>query len=313
MIDNKRIEPDLSTSLGSLKLDNPVMTASGTCGFGEELAEHYSLAELGGVIVKGITVDSRRGNPSPRIAETPAGLLNSIGLENPGLDAFIESELPNLGQAGTLVLANISGHSIEDFKILAGGLSGFSELAGLEVNVSCPNIAGGGLAFGTDPELVYEVTTAVKREYPGFVMVKLTPNVTDIIPIARAAAAAGADALAVANTLPGMKIDIDKRQPVLAAGTGGLSGPALKPVALRLVYQIAEEDILPILGLGGIMCGEDAVEYLLAGAQAVAVGTATLLDPEAPLKIKNGIHDYLIKNDHVTLQEIIGKAQRRKL
>ena len=301
----------LKTSLGPLKLESPVMTASGTCGFGRELADFYELKELGGLIVKGITVDPRDGNPTPRIAETAAGLINSIGLENPGIDGFIKEELPFLKTVNTKVLVNISGHSLNDFKKLAAVLAENEGIDGIEVNVSCPNIKGGGLAFGTDPELVFKITDLVRKEYNGFVMVKLTPNVRDIIPVAKSAAEGGADALAVANTLPGMKIDIESRIPVLATGSGGLSGPAIKPVTLRLVYEIVKNDILPVLGLGGIMTADDAIEYLLAGARAVGVGTATLIDPYAPIKIKSGIAKYLKKNSFENLQEIIGLAHKK--
>ncbi|MGM0414427.1 MAG: dihydroorotate dehydrogenase [Bacillota bacterium] len=302
---------DLSTCLGSLQLESPVMTASGTCGFGRELADFYELKELGGLIVKGITVDPRDGNPTPRIAETAAGLINSIGLENPGLAGFIEEELPFIKNVTSKVLINISGHSLDDFKRLAAGLAENEGFDGIEVNVSCPNIKGGGLAFGTDPELVYQITRLVRKEYTGFVMVKLTPNVSNIIPIANSAAEGGADALAVANTLPGMKIDIDRQKPVLATGSGGLSGPAIKPVALRLVYEIVKNDILPVLGVGGIMSAEDAIEYFLAGAKAVGVGTATLIDPYAPIKIKSGIREYLNNNNFDSLNEIIGLAHKK--
>ena len=302
---------DLKTDLGSLQLESPVMTASGTCGFGRELTDFYELNELGGLIVKGITVDPRDGNPTPRIAETAAGLINSIGLENPGLDGFIKEELPFLKSVNTKVLVNISGHSLDDFKKLAAGLAKQEGIDGIEVNVSCPNIKGGGLAFGTDPELVFKITDLVRKEYDGFVMVKLTPNVSNIIPVAKSAAEGGADALAVANTLPGMKIDIESQSPVLATGSGGLSGPAIKPVTLRLVYEIVKNDILPVLGLGGIMTADDAIEYLLAGARAVGVGTATLIDPYAPIRIKSGIAKYLKNKSFDHLQEIIGLAHKK--
>ncbi len=306
-MDNK---VDLKTSLGPLQLESPIMTASGTCGFGRELAKFYELKELGGLIVKGITIDPREGNPTPRIAETAAGLINSIGLENPGLEGFIEKELPFIKNVNTKVLVNISGHSLNDFKRLAAGLAENEGIDGIEVNVSCPNIEGGGLAFGTDPDLVYQITSLVRKEYTGFVMVKLTPNVSDIIPIAKSAAEGGADALAVANTLPGMKIDIGSRSPVLATGAGGLSGPAIKPVALRLVYELIKNEVLPVLGVGGVMTADDAIEYLLAGAKAVGVGTATLIDPFAPVKIKSGIIKYLEKNNFDQLEDIIGLAHK---
>ncbi len=308
--DNPRINHniDLTTALGALQLNNPVLTASGTCGFGRELAEIYELSELGALIVKGITVEPRSGNPSPRIAETPAGMLNSIGLENPGLEGFIREELPWLAEVKPPVLANISGHSISDFSRLAEGLADREEIAGLEVNVSCPNIGAGGLAFGTDPEMVARVTEAVRDYYSGFILIKLTPAVGDILAVAQAARDAGADALTVCNTMPGIDIDVETQASVLGNTYGGLSGPALQPIALKLVYQLAQADILPILGGGGIMSGRDAIKFFLAGARAVSVGTATLLNPLAPVKIKNEIIDYLEEQNCSSLEEIIGRA-----
>ncbi len=312
MADNPRINHniDLTTALGALQLNNPVLTASGTCGFGRELAERYELSELGALIVKGITVEPRSGNPSPRIAETPAGMLNSIGLENPGLEGFIREELPWLAEVKPPVLANISGHSISDFSRLAEGLADREEIAGLEVNVSCPNIGAGGLAFGTDPEMVARVTAAVRDYYSGFILIKLTPAAGDILSVAQSARDAGADALTVCNTMPGMEIDVETQAPVLGNTYGGLSGPALQPIALKLVYQLAQADILPILGGGGIMSGRDAIKFLLAGARAVSVGTATLLDPLAPVRIKRGIIDYLEEQNCSSLEGIIGQALR---
>ena len=312
MADNPRINHniDLTTALGALQLNNPVLTASGTCGFGRELAERYELSELGALIVKGITVEPRSGNPSPRIAETPAGMLNSIGLENPGLEGFIREELPWLAEVKPPVLANISGHSISDFSRLAEGLADREEIAGLEVNVSCPNIGAGGLAFGTDPEMVARVTADVRDYYSEFILIKLTPVAGDILAVAQAARDAGADALTVCNTMPGMEIDVETQAPVLGNTYGGLSGPALQPIALKLVYQLAQADILPILGGGGIMSGRDAIKFLLAGARAVSVGTATLLDPLAPVRIKRGIIDYLEEQNCSSLEGIIGQALR---
>ncbi len=301
---------DLSTALGELELSNPVLTASGTCGFGQELASEFQLSELGGLIVKGITVEPSTGNPPPRIVETPAGIINSIGLENPGIANFKKEQLPWLARQETKILANISGHSIADFAKLAAELKDEPGITGLEINVSCPNIGEGGLAFGTDPAMVYEVTSKVAKNYPGWIMVKLTPVVSDIEAVAQAAKEGGAKSLAVTNTLPALDIDLKRQKPELGNIYGGLSGPAIRPVALKLVYQLAAADILPILGVGGIMTGEDAVKFLLAGAKAIAVGTATLLDPQAALKIKEGIADYLAHHNYSSLQEIIGKAQQ---
>ncbi len=299
---------DLSIKLGSLQLKNPVMTASGTCGFGEELAEYFDIEKLGALTVKGLTIEPCSGNPTPRIAETAAGMLNSIGLENPGLNEFINTKMDVIEKFKFPVFVNISGHALDDFAYMAEKLAAFPEIAGIEVNVSCPNLAGGGMAFGTDSELVYRVTERVNANYPGMVIVKLAPNVTDIVEIAKAAESAGADAVSLINTLLGMAIDVDKQQPVLGNVFGGLSGPAVKPVALRMVYQVAGEVRIPVIGMGGIMTGEDAVEFLLAGARAVAIGTATLVRPDAGPVIIEQIKEYMQKHGINRLADIIGKA-----
>ncbi len=300
---------DLSSKMSSLKLKNPLITASGTCGFGVELNDYIDIERLGAITVKGITVNPRTGNSTPRIVETSAGILNSIGLENPGVEEFVNEKLADIKNYKIPLIVNISGHSIEDFCILAEKLSAYQEISALEVNVSCPNIAGGGMAFGTDSKLIYQVTKEVRKVYNGSIIVKLSPNVTDIVEMAKAAEEAGADIISLINTLLGMKIDINKRRPELGNIFGGLSGPAIKPVALRMVYQVAANLDIPIIGMGGIMSGKDALEFLMAGASAVAVGTATMIDPELPLKIISEIEEYMRYNNINSLSEIIGSAQ----
>ena len=299
---------ELSVSLGEMVLENPIITASGTCGYGEELQDYIDLKKLGAVTVKGLTVNPTSGNPTPRIAETPSGLLNSIGLENPGIDNFIKNEMEIIRKIDIPVIANISGHSLEDFNILSRKLDPYPEIAAVEVNVSCPNLEGGGMVFGTDKKLVEEITAGVKNNFSRTVITKLTPNVTDIGEIAAAAEAGGADAVSLINTLLGMKIDIEKKQPVLGNIFGGLSGPAVKPVALAMVYQVYKKVDIPILGMGGIMKGEDALEFILAGAAAVEIGTATLVDPTASVRILKEIKEYLLENDMKKLEKLRGRA-----
>ncbi|MDI3547087.1 MAG: dihydroorotate dehydrogenase catalytic subunit [Halanaerobiales bacterium] len=302
------IELDLTTRLASLKLKNPVITASGTCGYGEELKEYLDPDIPGAITVKGLTIKPSVGNPAPRITETPAGILNSIGLENPGLEEFLATKLSVIGKLNVPVLVNISGHSLDDFAFLAEKLAPYPQIAGLEVNVSCPNLAGGGMAFGTDSELVYRVAYRVKENYPGPVIIKLTPNVTDIVEMAEAAVAGGADIISLINTLLAMAIDIDDKRPLLGNTFGGLSGPAIKPVALRMVYQVASRVKIPIIGMGGIMTGRDAIEFILAGASAVAVGTATLIDPGAVARIIEEIKEYMIEKEIKRIKDLIGQA-----
>ncbi|MFW6022459.1 MAG: dihydroorotate dehydrogenase [Halanaerobiaceae bacterium] len=295
-----------SVKLSSLNLKNPLITASGTCGFGQELRDYINVEELGAITVKGITVAPRKGNPTPRIAETCGGILNSIGLENPGIDNFIKEKIPIFQEMEVPIIVNISGHSIEDFSILAEKLAPFQEIFALEVNVSCPNIAGGGMAFGTDSEQIYRVTEKVREKYEGNIIVKLSPNVTDIVEMAAAAEEAGADIISLINTLLGMKIDVKNRRPELANIFGGLSGPAVKPVALRMVYQVAQKIGIPIIGMGGIMTGNDAIEFLMAGASAISVGTATMVDPELPIKIIKEIENYMLEEGIQDINNIIG-------
>ena len=279
---------DLSVDLAGVKMKNPVVVASGTFGFGREYGQFYNLNELGGICCKGLTLHRREGNPPPRIAETPMGILNSVGLQNPGVDAFIEHELPELKQHDLAIIANISGNTPEEYGIMCEKLSA-AGVDMIEVNISCPNVKAGGLAYGTKPELAAEVTKMAKSHSTVPVMVKLSPNVTDITEIARAVADAGADALSLINTLRGMRIDLNTRRPILKMNTGGLSGPAVLPVAVRMVWEVACAVDLPILGMGGVAKGEDAAQLMLAGASAVAVGTACFANPYAPIKVRDGL------------------------
>lgn len=277
---------DMSVSLAGMTMKNPVVVASGTFGFGREYGQFYDLSELGGICVKGLTAQRREGNPAPRIAETPMGILNSVGLQNPGVDAFIETELPFLRRYDVKVIANISGNTPEEYGVMCEKLSA-AGVDMIEVNISCPNVKAGGLAYGTKPELAAEVTEIAKRHATVPVMVKLSPNVTDITEIARAVEGAGADALSLINTLRGMRIDVNTGRPVLKMNTGGLSGPAVLPVAVRMVWEVANAVKLPILGMGGVSKGEDAAQLMLAGASAVAVGTALFADPFAPIRVRD--------------------------
>ena len=279
---------DQSVVLAGMAMKNPVVVASGTFGFGREYGEFYDLSELGGICVKGLTAARREGNPAPRIAETPMGILNSVGLQNPGVDAFIEQEMPFLRQFDTRIIANISGNTPEEYGEMCEKLSA-AGVDMIEVNISCPNVKAGGLAYGTRPELAAEVTEMAKKHASVPVMVKLSPNVTDITEIAKAVEGAGADALSLINTLRGMRIDINTRRPILKMNTGGLSGPAVLPVAVRMVWEVSNAVSIPVLGMGGVSKGEDAAQLMLAGASAVAVGTALFADPYAPIKVRDGL------------------------
>ena len=284
-------ELDMTVTLAGVTLKNPVVVASGTFGFGREYGQFYDLSELGGICAKGLTLHRREGNPTPRIAETPMGILNSVGLQNPGVDAFIKEELPFLRQFNTKIIANISGNTPEEYGIMCGKLTD-AGVDLIEVNISCPNVKAGGMAYGTRPDLAAEVTAEAKRHAGRTpVMVKLSPNVTDITVIARAAADAGADALSLINTIRGMRIDVNSHRPVLKMNTGGLSGPAVLPVAVRMVWEVCQAVDLPVLGMGGVAKGEYAAQLMLAGASAVAVGTAMFADPYAPLRVRDGLAD----------------------
>ena len=296
---------DLSVELAGVRLKNPIVVASGTFGFGREYGEFYDLSELGGICAKGLTLHRREGNPPPRIAETPMGILNSVGLQNPGVDAFIEHELPELRKHDLAVIANISGNTPEEYGIMCEKLSA-AGVDMIEVKISCPNVKAGGLAYGTKPELAAEVTKMAKEHATVPVMVKLSPNVTDITEIARAVADAGADALSLINTLRGMRIDVNTRRPILKMNTGGLSGPAVLPVAVRMVWEVANAVDLPILGMGGVAKGEDAAQLMLAGASAVAVGTACFADPYAPIKVREGLAEIAAKQGLDKVSDLTG-------
>lgn len=305
MTDNK--SPDLTVQIGSLTLKNPVLTASGTFGYGQEFEPYIDLNRLGAITVKGTTLYPRMGNAVPRIAETPSGMLNAIGLQNPGVQAFLTDKLPYLRMLQTPAIVNISGDTPEQYAKVAEVLS-VEGVAALEINVSCPNVKHGGLQFGSDPQLLAEVVQAVREATEKTLIVKLSPNVTDITQLAMTAEQAGADALSLINTLTGMAIDIRRRRPLLANITGGLSGPAVKPVALRAVWQVYKAVKLPLIGMGGISCWQDAVEFMLAGASAVAVGTANFSNPMITMEIIDGMEKYLHDAGFASANEIIGLA-----
>ncbi len=300
----------LEVSIGGIAMKNPVATASGTFGFGAEYASYIDLNQLGALVVKGITVHPREGNPTPRLVETAAGVLNSIGLQNPGVEKFIDQLLPGLAAYDLPVIVNIAGDNVQDYGQLAARLDRASGVAGFEVNISCPNVKKGGMQFGSDPVMAAEVTRAVKAATDKPVIVKLSPNVTSIVTVAEKVARAGADALSMINTLLGMAIDLKTRRPVLGNVLGGLSGPAVKPVAVRAVWQVYREVGLPIIGMGGIVTGADAVEFILAGATAVAIGTANFVNPRATMDVLSGIKHYMIKNGVRDINELIGAAHR---
>ncbi len=299
-------KPDLQVHIGSLALKNPVLTASGTFGYGEEFAPFVDLARLGGIVVKGISLAPRPGNPPPRVVETACGMLNAIGLENVGVERFIAEKLPFLRTLATPVVVNILGDSLDDYRQLAEQLAGIDGVAALEVNISCPNVKKGGVAFGTVPEMARAVTAAVKQVASQPVIVKLSPNVTDITEIARAVEDGGADAVSLINTLLGMAIDARSRRPRLANVVGGLSGPAVKPVALRMVWQTARAVSIPVVGIGGIATAEDAAEFLLAGATAIQVGTANFVNPAATTDIVAGLERYCREQNVSSVREVIG-------
>ena len=299
---------DMSVCLAGVHLKNPIVMASGTFGFGREYGELYDLSQLGGICVKGLTAARREGNPAPRIAETPMGILNSVGLQNPGVDAFIETELPFLRQYDVKIIANISGNTPEEYGEMCEKLSA-AGVDMIEVNISCPNVKAGGLAYGTRPELAAEVTRVAKDHSTVPVMVKLSPNVTDITEIAKAVEGSGADALSLINTLRGMRVDVDTGRPVLRMNTGGLSGPAVLPVAVRMVWETAQAVRLPILGLGGVSRGRDAAELMLVGATAVGVGTACFPEPFAPLKIRDELAEIAQKRGFDKVADLTGKVR----
>ena len=297
--------PDLEVMIGRIRMRNPVMTASGTFGFGEEYAAFYSLSRLGAICVKGTTLHPRQGNPPPRIHETPAGMLNSIGLQNPGVDEVITEKLPFLRDKDVPIIVNISGETIDEFVEVARRLDAADGVAGLEINISCPNVAAGGRCFGMDPRLTYDVVHAVRRVTDLTLISKLSPNVTDIVEIARASVEAGADALSLINTVLGAAFDIRRRKPVLDRVVGGLSGPAVKPIALAAIWQVANAMDTPIVGMGGILTASDAIEFFLAGATAVAVGTANFVTPTAAIEVVDGIERYLSDAGMTSIRQLI--------
>ena len=296
----------LNVNIGNLKLKNPVMTASGTFGYGTEYSDFIDLSKLGGIIVKGTTLAPRQGNPYPRMAETPSGMLNAVGLQNKGVDHFVEKIYPQIKDLDTAVVVNVSGSTIEDYVAVAEKINALNNIPAIELNISCPNVKEGGMAFGTSPRSVENVVKAVRQAYDKTLIVKLSPNVTDITEIARAAEAEGADSLSLINTMLGMAIDAERRRPLLSTVTGGLSGACVKPVALRMVWQVSKSVKVPLIGLGGIMNATDAVEFLLAGASAVQIGTANFIDPQVSVKVAEGIEEYLVRQGCHSVQEIIG-------
>jgi len=298
---------DLKIKIGKLSLKNPVLTASGTFGYGLEFADFIDLNKLGGFIVKGTTLEPREGNAYPRMAETPMGMLNAVGLQNKGIDYFIKEIYPKIKHFKTNIIVNVSGSKIEDYIAVAEKLNELEQIPAIELNISCPNVKSGGMAFGTSCSSAAEITKAIRKSYQKTLIVKLSPNVTSIVDIAKAVEDEGCDALSLINTLLGMAIDIKTRKPILSTVTGGLSGPCIKPVALRMVWQVAKNVKVPLIGIGGIMNTTDAIEFFLAGASAIQIGTANFIDPQSTIKIIEGINDYLIKNNFNSLNDIIGK------
>lgn len=299
----------LNVKIGQLELKNPVMTASGTFGYGLEFADFVDLSQIGGIIVKGTTLKPREGNDYPRMVETAQGMLNCVGLQNKGVDYFCEHIYPDVRKIETRVLVNVSGSSPDDYAECAARIDALEDIPAIELNISCPNVKQGGMAFGVTCEGAASVVRAVRRRYSKTLIVKLSPNVTSIADIARAVEAEGADSVSLINTLMGMSIDIEKRRPRLSIGTGGLSGPAVKPVALRMVHQVAKAVKIPVVGLGGIMTAEDAIEFMMAGATAIEIGTANFIDPAVTVKVRDGINDWLDRHGCTSVQEIIGALE----
>lgn len=299
---------NMSMGIAGIKLKNPVMAASGTFGFGREFAEYTDLNKIGAISVKGLTLQPRQGNKPPRIAETPAGILNSVGLQNPGVEAFIKEEIPYLRRYDTAIIANVAGSTLEDYCEMVEILNE-ADIDGIELNVSCPNVKAGCAAFGNTPAGISQITKLVRARCKKPLIVKLTPNVLDIKEIAIAVEEAGADAVSLINTILGMAIDIHRRKPILANNMGGLSGPAVKPIAVRMVYEVSKAVKIPVIGMGGISTGDDAVEFLLAGASAVMVGTANFVNPSACIDVVDGIESYLRKHNYNDIRDIIGKVE----
>lgn len=300
---------NLNVKIGQLEMKNPVMTASGTFGYGEEYADFIDITKIGGIIVKGTTLHKREGNPYPRMAETPSGMLNAVGLQNKGVDYFVNHIYPRIKQIDTQMIVNVSGSAIEDYVATAERINELDKIPAIELNISCPNVKQGGMAFGVTTQGAEEVTRAVREVYKKTLIVKLSPNVTSISDIAKAAEQGGADSVSLINTLLGMAIDAEKRQPILSTVTGGMSGAAIKPIALRMVWQVAKAVGIPVIGLGGIMNWKDAVEFILAGATAIQIGTANFIDPTVSLKVVEGINDYLNRHGFSSVTDIVGALE----
>ncbi|MFA5782955.1 MAG: dihydroorotate dehydrogenase [Bacteroidales bacterium] len=300
---------DLKVFIKDLVFKNPVLTASGTFGYGTEFEDFLNIGHLGGIIVKGTTLEPCEGNPYPRMAETSSGMLNAVGLQNKGVDYFIQNIYPQIRNYDTNIIVNVAGSKIEDYVAVAEKLNDLDKIPAIELNISCPNVKSGGMAFGTSCELASEVTKAVRKAYNKILIVKLSPNVTDIAGIAKAVEDGGADAVSLINTLLGMAINSETRKPILSTVTGGLSGPAVKPIALRMVWQVAKAVKIPVIGLGGIMSAADAIEFMLAGATAIQVGTANFIDPQISIKIMQGIEDYLIRHNISSVSELVGALE----
>ncbi|MBR4198506.1 MAG: dihydroorotate dehydrogenase [Bacteroidales bacterium] len=296
----------LEVKIHNLSLKNPVLTASGTFGYGEEFADFIDLSRLGGIIVKGTTGSHREGNAYPRMAETPSGMLNAVGLQNAGVDVFCQKTYHRICDIDTNIIVNVSGSSIEEYCETAAKIDALDKIPAIELNISCPNVKKGGMGFGTDPKMAAQVVSEVRKVYHKTLIVKLTPNVTSIADIAKAVEEAGADSVSLINTMLGMAVDVERRRPVLSTITGGLSGPAVKPVAVRMVWQVAKAVKIPVIGLGGIASANDALEFLMAGATAVQIGTANFLDPTITIKVIDGLQDYLNRHNIKDINEIIG-------
>jgi dihydroorotate dehydrogenase (NAD+) catalytic subunit len=303
---------NLGFSIVNLHFKNPVLTASGTCGFGPELEDFFDISRLGGIVVKGTTMEPREGNPYPRMAETPAGMLNAVGLQNKGIDYFEKHLYPVISKYDTNVIVNVNGSYIDDYVALTERLDKLEKIPAIELNISCPNVKKGGMIFGTNLDAAREVTRAVRAAYSKILIVKLSPNVTNIVDFARVVEEEGADSVSLINTILGMAIDVAGMKPSLSTITGGLSGPAIKPVALRMVWQVARAVKIPVMGMGGIMNWSDAIEFILAGAAAVQIGTVSFIDPQAPVKILEGIETYLKQKGFSDIREIVGYINRNK-
>jgi dihydroorotate dehydrogenase (NAD+) catalytic subunit len=303
------MKPDMTVNCAGILLRNPVMTASGTFGYGEEFAEYVDLESIGAFVTKGLSLKPRAGNPTPRIVETPGGMLNAIGLQNVGIDAFIEKKVPFLRSVNTPAIANFFGNTVDEYAEMARRLNEVPEVAGLEVNISCPNVKQGGIVFGTDPACAASVVSACRAATSKPLIVKLSPNVTDVVVMAKACQDAGADALSLINTLTGMAIDLGRRRPVLANITGGFSGPAIKPIALRMVWQVAKAVDLPVIGIGGIMNATDALEFILAGASAVQIGTASFINPGAAQQIAADMEAWMVANGVADIRSLTGALE----